>query len=112
MGTQTRRGLGRRLPGRTGTVTRPAAVFFSGCCGPARCHAAGRTGREDPQETPRAVEGDETMSLPYTMRLLCLCCASFFMMHMTLALAVRLSAKTATRVAEHMKPRSAARFLF
>jgi beta-lactamase regulating signal transducer with metallopeptidase domain len=52
------------------------------------------------------------MSLPYTMRLLCLCGASFFMIHMTLALAARLSAATAVRWAEHMKPSSAARFLF
>ena len=52
------------------------------------------------------------MTLPYTMRLLCLCCASFFMLHLALALAARLSAGTAVRVAEHMKPSSAARFLF
>ena len=52
------------------------------------------------------------MSLPYTMRLLCLCWASFFMLHMALAIAARLSAGTAVRVAEHMKPSSAARLLF
>ena len=27
------------------------------------------------------------MSLPYTLRLLCLCCASFFMIHLALAVA-------------------------
>jgi hypothetical protein len=52
------------------------------------------------------------MNLPYTMRLLCLCWASFFMVHMALAMAARLSAGTAVRVAEHMKPSSAARLLF
>jgi beta-lactamase regulating signal transducer with metallopeptidase domain len=52
------------------------------------------------------------MNLPYTMRLLCLCCASFFMIHLALASAARLSAATALRIAEHMKPSSAARFLF
>ena len=52
------------------------------------------------------------MSLPYTLRLLCLCCASFFLIHMALALAMRLGAGTAVRVAEHMKPDAAARFLF
>jgi Zn-dependent protease with chaperone function len=52
------------------------------------------------------------MNLPYTVRLLCLCGASFFMVHTALAMAARLSAGTATRVAEHMKPRSAARLLF
>ena len=52
------------------------------------------------------------MNLPYTMRLFCLCCASFFMIHLALALVTRLSAGTALRVAEHMKPSSAARFLF
>ena len=52
------------------------------------------------------------MNLPYTMRLLCLCWASFFMVHMVLALVARFGAGTAVRVAEHMKPRSAARLLF
>ena len=52
------------------------------------------------------------MNLPYTMRLLCLCWASFFMLHLALALMVRMGAGTAVRVAEHMKPRSAARLLF
>jgi Zn-dependent protease with chaperone function len=52
------------------------------------------------------------MNLPYTVRLLCLCGASFFLIHMALALAVRLTAGSAVRLAEHMKPRSAARLLF
>ncbi len=52
------------------------------------------------------------MSLPYTWRLLCLCCASFFVLHVALASAARLSAGTAVRMAERMKPSSAARFLF
>jgi Zn-dependent protease with chaperone function len=52
------------------------------------------------------------MNLPYTMRLICLCCASFFMIHLALALAARLAAGTALRIAEHMKPGTAARFLF
>lgn len=52
------------------------------------------------------------MNLPYIMRLLCLCWASFFMVHMVLALVARFSAGTAVRVAEHLKPRSAARLLF
>ncbi len=52
------------------------------------------------------------MSLPYTMRLLCLCFASFFVIHLALATAARLSAGTAMKFAEHMKPSSAARFLF
>ena len=52
------------------------------------------------------------MNLPYTVRLLCLCGASFFLIHMALAAAARLSAGTAVRVAEHMKPHAAARLLF
>ena len=52
------------------------------------------------------------MNLPYTMRLLCLCCASFFMVHLALAIVARLGAGTALRVAQHVKPRSAARLLF
>jgi beta-lactamase regulating signal transducer with metallopeptidase domain len=52
------------------------------------------------------------MNLPYSIRLLCLCCASFFLIHMALALVARLSAGTAMRLAEHMKPQSAARLLF
>jgi BlaR1 peptidase M56 len=52
------------------------------------------------------------VSLPYTLRLLCLCCASFFMIHLALAVATRLSAGTALRMAERLKPSSAARLLF
>jgi beta-lactamase regulating signal transducer with metallopeptidase domain len=52
------------------------------------------------------------MSLPYTLRLLCLCGASFFMIHLALAVATRLSAGTAVRIAERLKSSSAARLLF
>jgi len=52
------------------------------------------------------------LSLTYTWRLLCLCCASFFVLHLALAVATRLSAGTAVRMAARMKPSSAARFLF
>ena len=52
------------------------------------------------------------MSLPYALRLLCLCCASFFMIHVALAIATQLSAGTAVRVAERLRPSSAARLLF
>jgi hypothetical protein len=52
------------------------------------------------------------MSLPYTLRLLCLCCASFFMIHVTLAAATQLSAGVAMRMAERLKPGCAARLLF
>ena len=52
------------------------------------------------------------MSLPYTLRLLCLCCASFFMIHVTLAAATKLSAGVAMRIAERLKPGRAARLLF
>jgi len=52
------------------------------------------------------------MNLPYTLRLLCLCGAAFFMLHMILALVARFAAGTVVRVAEHLKPRSAARLLF
>jgi hypothetical protein len=46
------------------------------------------------------------------MRLVCLCWATFFMVHMAVAIVARLSAGTAVRLAEHMKPSSAARLLF
>ncbi len=52
------------------------------------------------------------MSLNYTWRLLCLCCATFFLLHLSLAAAARLSAGTALRMAARMKPSSAARLLF
>jgi BlaR1 peptidase M56 len=52
------------------------------------------------------------LSLPYTWRLVCLCCASFFVLHGVLAVATRLSVGMATRMAAGMKPSSAARFLF
>lgn len=52
------------------------------------------------------------MILPYTWRLLCLCCASFFMIHLGLALLARLASGTAIRMSERMKASSAARLLF
>jgi Zn-dependent protease with chaperone function len=52
------------------------------------------------------------LSLTYTWRLLCLCCASFFVLHLALAVGTRLCAGTAVRMAARMKPSSAARLLF
>jgi BlaR1 peptidase M56 len=52
------------------------------------------------------------VSLNYTWRLLCLCCATFFLLHLALAVATRLGAGTAIRMAARMKPSSAARLLF
>jgi BlaR1 peptidase M56 len=52
------------------------------------------------------------LSLTYTWRLLCLCCATFFLLHLALAVMTRFSAGTAIRLAARMKPSSAARFLF
>jgi Zn-dependent protease with chaperone function len=52
------------------------------------------------------------MNLPYLLRLLCLCLASFFLVHAALGLAAWLAAPAAIRMAETMRPRTAARFLF
>jgi Zn-dependent protease with chaperone function len=52
------------------------------------------------------------LSLTYTWRLVCLCCATFFVLHLALAVATRFSASTAMRMAARMKPSSAARLLF
>lgn len=51
------------------------------------------------------------MSLPYTLRLLCLCFASFFLIHAALALLARAAAPGAMRVAESMRPGKGARLL-
>lgn len=52
------------------------------------------------------------MILPYAARLVCLCFASFFLLHGLLGLAAWLSAPAATRAGEYMPPRTAARILF
>lgn len=52
------------------------------------------------------------MTLPYALRLLCLSLASFFLVHAALGLAAWLAAPTAIRLAEMMRPRRAAWFLF
>jgi Zn-dependent protease with chaperone function len=52
------------------------------------------------------------MALPYLLRLLCLCFASFFIVHAAAALLVWIGAPAALRVAEHSKPGFAAKFLF
>jgi Zn-dependent protease with chaperone function len=51
------------------------------------------------------------MILPYLLRLLCLCFASFFVLNAALGLLVRVSSKSAIRFAESTAPRAAARFL-
>lgn len=51
------------------------------------------------------------MILPYTLRLLCLCFASFFLIHAALGLAVWTATPGAMRIGESMRPRSGARFL-
>jgi Zn-dependent protease with chaperone function len=51
------------------------------------------------------------MILPYLLRLLCLCFASFFVLNAALGLLVRISSKSAIRFAESIAPRAAARFL-
>jgi Zn-dependent protease with chaperone function len=51
------------------------------------------------------------MNLPYSLRLLCLCLASFFLVQAALGLVVWLAAPKAIRLAETMRPRIAARLL-
>ena len=52
------------------------------------------------------------MSAPYVLRLLCLCLASFFLVSSIAGLIAASASRAAVRVAETMRPRSAARFLF
>jgi Zn-dependent protease with chaperone function len=51
------------------------------------------------------------MILPYTLRLLCLCFASFFLVHAALGLLAWIATPSATRIGESMRPRIGARFL-
>lgn len=51
------------------------------------------------------------MILPYSVKLFCLCLASFFLLHAALGLAVWLVAPVAIRLMEKMQARMAARFL-
>lgn len=51
------------------------------------------------------------MILPYTLRLICLCFASFFVVHTAMAATVWAAAARAMRAGESMRPRSGARFL-
>ncbi len=48
----------------------------------------------------------------YLFKLLCLCLASFFVVNAALGLTVRAASRFAIRIAEKMRPRTAARFLF
>ena len=52
------------------------------------------------------------MMLPYVLKLLCLCSASFFLVHLALALAIKLSTPGALSIAERVSPARAARLLF
>ncbi len=51
------------------------------------------------------------MILPYTLRLICLCFASFFVVHTAMAAGIWTAAPRAMRTGEAMRPRSGARFL-
>jgi Zn-dependent protease with chaperone function len=51
------------------------------------------------------------MILPYLLRLLCLCSASYFVLNLAASLLVRISSGLALRFAESITPRGAARFL-
>ncbi|MGH9743439.1 MAG: hypothetical protein ACRD51_13925, partial [Candidatus Acidiferrum sp.] len=51
------------------------------------------------------------MTLPYLLRLLCLCFASFFVLNAVAGVLVRVFSKFAIRGAESKTPRAAARFL-
>jgi hypothetical protein len=52
------------------------------------------------------------MNAPYLLRLLCLCLASFFVVNGVTGLAALCVSRAAVRIAEKMRARSAARFLF
>lgn len=52
------------------------------------------------------------MMLPYGIRLVCLCLASFFIVNAAAGLATGFASHPAIRIAERMRARSAARFLF
>ena len=51
------------------------------------------------------------MIVPYSLRLVCLCLAAFFLVHAAASAAARLAAPAAIRMAERMRPRLAARLL-
>lgn len=51
------------------------------------------------------------MTLAYSLRLLCLCLAAFFLVHLAVGLVVLAISRAAVRRAERMAPRSAARWL-
>ena len=52
------------------------------------------------------------MALPYLLRLVCLCFATFFIVHVASAILVWIGAPAAFKVAQHSQPGFAARFLF
>ena len=52
------------------------------------------------------------MTLPYFAKLLCLCLASFFLIHLALALVVKLATPAALGIAARIRPVLAARYLF
>lgn len=52
------------------------------------------------------------MNLSYGLRLVCLCLVSFFVVNAVAGLATAFASRAAVRIAETMRPRSAARFLF
>jgi hypothetical protein len=51
------------------------------------------------------------MNISYALRLFCICSATFFLVNVLLSFAVKFASRTAIRIAETMRPRSASHFL-
>lgn len=51
------------------------------------------------------------MNISYALRLFCICAATFFLVNALLSFAVRFASRSAIRIAETMRPRSASHFL-
>ena len=52
------------------------------------------------------------MMVPYVLRLLCICLASFFLVNAVFGLMASVASRAAIRISEAMRPRAAAQFLF
>src|SRR5208282_2064249 len=98
--------------GGAGAFARIIAFLFLGRGGRARRGASGRAREKNSRAAQGTFRAEGFMILPYTVRLLCLCLASFFLLHAALGLAVALAAPGALKLAEKMRARPAARFLF
>src|SRR5580692_6426979 len=111
MGTQTSGKFGGWFPVWPQSLSRNPAFLLAGGRWRTRRFTSRRSRKENSQSPQRTPPPGAAMILPYLLRLLCLCFASFFVLNAAAGLFVRISSKSAIRFAQSRTSSTAAQLL-